>query len=108
VINRIRDEVRRIGRRPVRGELPADMPSDDTSGLEAVIKAEAYQRYRSALAHLRSRDRDIVLARIEAQWDVSEIADHFGMRTFEAARMAITRALRRLAGKMSREGPSAV
>src|SRR5262249_34330063 len=40
VINRIRDEIRRIGRTPAPAELVVEPPSDDTSPLETVIKAE--------------------------------------------------------------------
>src|SRR5207249_2827683 len=44
VINRIRDEVRRIGRHPPALELPEDYPSDRTSPLEIAIQSEAYDR----------------------------------------------------------------
>ena len=40
VINRIRDEVRRIQRRPVTVDLPDDMPADDTSALDLAIQAD--------------------------------------------------------------------
>ena len=100
VINRIRDEVRRIGRRPPPSELPEDLTSDDTSPLEAAVQAEAYQKYRDALAALPPRDRSIVVARIEAQWSFAEIAQRFGMRTPDAARMAVSRALRRLTERL--------
>ena len=96
VINRIRDEVRRISRRPPPVELPEDHPSDCTSPLEAAIQAETYQRYRHALTHLTSKDREMIVARVEVQWSLSEIAQRFGMPTVDAARMAVMRALRRL------------
>jgi len=96
VINRIRDELRRIGRHPHAVELPEDQPSDRTSPLDSAIKAEAYERYRQALTRLSSKDREMVVARVEVQWSLSEIAHRFGMRTVDAARMAVTRALRRL------------
>jgi RNA polymerase sigma-70 factor (ECF subfamily) len=96
VINRIRDEVRRVGRHPPPVELPEDLPSDRTSPLETAIQEETYERYRTALTQLKSRDRKMILARIEVQWSISQIAERFGMRTAEAARMAVTRALRRL------------
>lgn len=101
VINRIRDEVRRIGRHPAPVELPEDLSSDRTSPLEAVIQAEAYQRYRDALAQLGSKDREMIVARIEVQWSLSEISQRFGMRTVDAARMAVTRALRRLTDRLN-------
>jgi RNA polymerase sigma factor (sigma-70 family) len=96
VINRIRDEVRRIGRHPTPCELPDDMRSDLPSPLEEAVHAEGVQRYRTALAALIPRDRELVVVRIEAQWNYDEIAQRFGMRTADAARMAVGRALRRL------------
>lgn len=96
VINRIRDEVRRIGRHAPPVELMDDHPSDRTSPLESAIQAQAYDRYREALSNLQSKDRELIVARVEVQWTVSEIAQRFGMRTSDAARMAVSRALRRL------------
>lgn len=104
VINRIRDEVRRIGRHPAPVELPEDLESDRTSPIETAIKAETYQRYRQALTRLKPRDREMIVARIEVQWSVSEIAQRFGLRTVEAARMAVGRALRRLSAQMTPGG----
>ena len=49
VINRIRDEVRKVSRHPVSVELPIDLVSDRTSPLEVAVQAEAYQHYRQAL-----------------------------------------------------------
>jgi RNA polymerase sigma-70 factor, ECF subfamily len=100
VINRIRDEVRRIGRRPPPEELPENLASDDTSPLEVAIKAQAYHRYREALGLLKARDREIIVARIELEWSPVEIAHRFGMRTVDAARMAVTRAFRRLTAQL--------
>jgi RNA polymerase sigma-70 factor (ECF subfamily) len=100
VINRIRDEVRRIGRHPAPVELPDDLQTDQTTPLETVIKAEAYQRYRDALAKLSSKDREMIVARVEVQWSLSEIAQHFGMRTVDAARMAVSRALKKLTSSL--------
>ena len=99
--NRIRDEVRRVTRRPERVELVNDPASTGASPLEAAIQTETYQRYRDALKRLSSRDRQIVLARLEADWSLSEIAAHFGIRTVDASRMAVTRALRRLATQLA-------
>ena len=104
VINRIRDEVRRVGRQPAPVELPEDLASDRTSPLEAAIQAETYERYRGALTQLKSRDRKMIVARIEVQWSIGEIAQRFGMRTAEAARMAVTRALRRLTEHLKADG----
>jgi RNA polymerase sigma factor (sigma-70 family) len=88
--------VRKIGRQPPPEELPGDLPSDLTSPLEEAVRSEAYERYRRALAQLSPRDREMIVARIEAQWSIAEIAQRFGIRTPDAARMAVSRALRRL------------
>lgn len=101
VINRIRDEVRRIGRAPAPIELPPDPPSDDTSPLETAIKAEDYRRYREALGDLAPKDREMIVARIEVQWSLGEIAHRFGLRTPDAARMAVARALKRLTKRLT-------
>jgi RNA polymerase sigma factor (sigma-70 family) len=100
VINRIRDEVRKIGRHAPPTELPDDHPSDRTSPLEAAIQSEAYERYRQALARLEPKDRELIVARVEVQWSVAEIAQRFGMRTVDATRMAVSRAVRRLTEHM--------
>jgi RNA polymerase sigma-70 factor (ECF subfamily) len=96
VINRIRDEVRKIGRQPAPEELPDDLPSDLTSPLEVAVQNEAYERYREALTQLSSRDREVIVARLEAQWSLAEIAQRFNIPSPDAARMAVTRAMRRL------------
>jgi RNA polymerase sigma-70 factor (ECF subfamily) len=100
VINRIRDEVRKIGRHAPPTELPEDHPSDRTSPLEAAIQSEAYERYRQALTKLEPKDRELIVARVEVQWTVAEIAQRFGMRTVDATRMAVSRAVRRLSQQM--------
>lgn len=101
VINRIRDEIRRVGRHPAPVELPDDHPGDATSPLEIALQAESYDRYRKALGDLKTRDREMIVARVEAQWSMSDIARQFGMRTVDGARMAVTRALKKLSANMA-------
>jgi RNA polymerase sigma-70 factor (ECF subfamily) len=100
VINRIRDEIRKVGRRPEAVELTDEPPSDVTSPLEAVIRNEAYDRYRSALDKLRTRDREMIVARIEVQWSIAEIAQRFGMASVDATRVAVSRSLKRLSAQL--------
>lgn len=100
VINRIRDEVRRIGRQPAPVELPENLATDQTTPLEHAIKAEAYERYRDALQDLTPKERELIVARIEVQWSLAEIASRFGLRSVDAARMAVTRAVRRLTNNL--------
>ena len=101
VINRIRDEIRRVGRRPEAVEMVNEPPSDATSPLEATIREEAYERYRDALTRLRTRDREMVVARVEVQWTIQEIAERFAMPSVDAARVAVSRSLKRLTAQLS-------
>lgn len=96
VINRIRDEVRRVNRQPMPVELSDDQTSGDASPLESAIEAESYDRYREALTRLKPRERELVVARVEVQWSLAEIARQFEMASVDAARMAVTRALKKL------------
>lgn len=103
VINRVRDEVRRVKRHPAAEELPPDHPAESTSPMEAAILVESYERYRQGLEALRPRDRKMVIARVEAQWSYAEISNRFGLPTISAARMAVSRALKRLSERMKAE-----
>jgi DNA-directed RNA polymerase specialized sigma24 family protein len=47
----------------------------------------------------------MIVARIEAQWSLAEIAQRFSMRTPDAARMAISRALRKLTERLKSTPP---
>ena len=107
VINRIRDEVRRVVRRPPASPLAEEMPGDATSPLELAIQAESYERYRRALGALKPREREMVVARVEVQWSLTEIAQNFRMPSVDAARMAVSRALKRLSAHMRPPKPEA-
>jgi RNA polymerase sigma-70 factor (ECF subfamily) len=103
VINRIRDEVRRIGRQPAPSELPEDLSTDLPSPLETAVQSEAYERYRTALGELSTKEREMIVARIEAQWSLAEIAQKFSLSTADAARMAVTRALKKLTDRLKQK-----
>ena len=96
VINRVRDEVRKVGRHPAPAELPENLVSEVASPHETAVMNEAVERYQAALMQVSPRDRELIVARIELQWSHAEIAAQFGLQTADAARMAVGRALRRL------------
>jgi RNA polymerase sigma factor (sigma-70 family) len=104
IINRIRDEIRRVGRHPAPGELVDDPPGNAPSPLEMTIQHESY---RNALARLSTRDRELVVARMEAQWSFAQIAERFGIPTADAARMAVNRALKKLSGEFAEDAAPA-
>ena len=62
------------------------------------------ERYRQALTTLTPRERELIVARIEIQWSLAEIAQRFGMRTLDGARMAVTRAVKRLTQNLGKPG----
>ncbi len=106
VLNRIRDELRRKGRRPEVTQLDGLEPEPDpaSSPLEQAIGREAVERYEHALERLRPEEREAIIARVEMGYTYEELAEAVGKPTPEAARKAAQRALVRLAEEMKRDG----
>ena len=101
VLNRMRDEIRRVKRQPERAEL-TDGPTSAASPLEEAVGAETLERYERALAQLRDSDREAVVAAVEMHYTPEELAAVLGKPTANAARVAVVRALQRLAEQMRR------
>jgi RNA polymerase sigma factor (sigma-70 family) len=101
VLNRIRDELRRHGRRGLVETLDENVRAKEDSPLEIAIGNEALERYEGALSRLSAGDREAVIARIELGQTYAEIASALGKPSTEAARMAVNRALARLARLMT-------
>jgi len=102
--NRVRDEIRRVTARPRRVELSEDDADPAASPLEEAIGADALRRYEQALKRLRDDERELVLMRLEMGVSYRELASLFGKPSEDAARMAVSRALLRLATEMDDEG----
>jgi RNA polymerase sigma-70 factor (ECF subfamily) len=100
--NRIVDLIRQRRRRPDGTDLPEDLPNDDPSPLDAAIGAENSARYEAALLRLRDEDREAIIGRLELQYSYAELAVALEKPTANAARVAVTRALQRLAQEMPR------
>jgi len=100
ILNRIRDELRRAKRRPLKCAIDAQTADGDLSPLERAIGHEAVERYERALATLRDEDRQAVVARIELGYTHEEIAGLLRKPSANAARMAVERAIVRLAREM--------
>lgn len=100
--NRIRDEIRRIGRRPAVEAADEELQDQSPSPLEAAIGSEALARYEHALMTLSAVERDAVIARVEFGLSYSDIAAALGKASADAARMTVSRALLRLAQEMGR------
>jgi RNA polymerase sigma-70 factor (ECF subfamily) len=102
IVNRIRDEVRRQQRQPAMAEIDDDAPASAASPLDEAIGHEAVERFEHALARLRPEDRQAIVARIELDHSYEQVANDLGKPSAAAARMAVGRALVRLAEEMNR------
>jgi RNA polymerase sigma-70 factor (ECF subfamily) len=100
--NHIIDLNKRARRRPARQEMPDEHPAPGISPQEAAIGVEALERYERALASLKAEERHAVVLRVELGLEYQEIATQLGKPSADAARMAVTRAMVRLADKMGR------
>jgi RNA polymerase sigma factor (sigma-70 family) len=100
ILNRIREELRRAGRRPPTGVLDSQVADDARSPLEAAIGEQALERYERALATLRPEDREAIVARVELGHTNEEIAGLLGKPSANAARMAVERSIVKLARAM--------
>src|SRR6185503_3230331 len=100
VLNKVRDELRRKGRRPDSTDLAGvDVPGED-SPLEEAIGREAVESYERALQRLRPEEREAIIARVELGHSYEELAEALGKPSVDAARKAAQRALLRLAEEM--------
>jgi RNA polymerase sigma-70 factor (ECF subfamily) len=102
ILNRIRDELRKAGRRPSKEALDSGAGDPGPSPLEQTIGHQAVERYEAALQRLRPDDREAIIARIELGCTHEEIATLLGKSNANAARMTVERALVRLAREMGR------
>jgi RNA polymerase sigma-70 factor (ECF subfamily) len=102
VMNRIRDLIRQRRRRPVQTELPDQLPDDALSPLDQAIGSQNLARYERAVQCLAAADREAIIGRVEMQYSYDELAVALNKPTPAAARMAVTRAMKRLAQEMAR------
>jgi len=99
-MNRIRDVIRQHKRRPEISGLSEGIEDEATSPLEHAIGAENLERYESALQRLNAADREAIIGRLEMLYSYDELATVLGRPSAAAARMAVTRAMKRLAEEM--------
>lgn len=103
VLNRIRDQVRWASRRQGQEELSEDLSDSAPSPLEHAIGNAVLDRYERALAGLDQEDQELLHLRIELDFDYAEIAAMTGRPSRDATRMAVQRALARLAKAMGHD-----
>jgi RNA polymerase sigma-70 factor (ECF subfamily) len=102
VLNQVRNELRRTGRRPGLTHLDGTEVDPGRSPLEQAIGREAMGRYERALMRLAPEEREAIIGRVEMGYSYEELADALEKPSAEAARKAARRALIRLAEEMNR------
>ncbi len=97
VMNRVRNEIRNRKRHPGTAALDSDLEDDGQSPLEALIGRRTVEAYETALAELEPGERELVIGRVELGLSYAELAEAQNRPSPAAARMAVARALVKLA-----------
>lgn len=101
--NRIRDELRKVRRHPQPVTVDSRQPDGRASPSQEAAADEALERYEAAFERLAAKDRHAIVARMELGQSWEQVAAALNRPSPDAARMAVGRALRRLAEEMARE-----
>ena len=97
LLNVLRDEIRRSQRKP-RGEtIDEELPDPAPSLLEEIASKQVMDAYEDALSLLPEKQQEAVILRVEMGMTHPQVAEALGMASASAARMAVSRALVRLA-----------
>ena len=100
--NRICDELRKVRRHPHAVTVDSRQPDDRPTPSQDAIAEEARERYEGVFSRLSDTDRQAIVARMELGQSWERVAEVLGKPSRDAARMAVRRALRRLAEEMAR------
>jgi RNA polymerase sigma factor (sigma-70 family) len=100
LLNRIRDQFRLAARRPSALSLDVELADSEQSPLDRAVDTQNRERYLGALKRLRPADRNAIIARLELDYSYEQLALILRKRSAEAARLAVRRALLRLAREL--------
>jgi len=103
LLNGITDEVRRGRRAPSPESLDEEAADPGPSPLEEAVGKEAFGRYEDALERMRVEDKGAIIARVEMGLPWPEVMEALGKPSIEAAQMAVSRALVKLAKELGHE-----
>jgi len=99
--NRISNSRRNAMRKPTDPIEELDVPVDGPSPLDEFLSGEERDRYQRALDSLRPDDRKAILGRFELGYSYEQLAEVLGKPSPDAARVAVRRAVTRLAEAMN-------
>ena len=97
VLDEIASRWRSPGRKPAETTVGESLAAADTSPLERVLGAERVSLYEDALSRLTDADRDAIIGRFELAYSYEELARYLGKPSSATARIAVLRAVKRLA-----------
>ena len=97
VMNRIRNEIRRATRHPAPAPIDSRPEDPSPSPLEVLVGKQTLEAYDAALAQLSEEEREAVVGRVELGLGYAELARAMNKPTADAARMAVARALVKVA-----------
>jgi RNA polymerase sigma-70 factor (ECF subfamily) len=100
VSNRVADEHRRSVRQGPTATLNDNLPDGHQSPLDVTIDRDKVRAYRTALLALSADDRLAIVLRLERGETYDVIAGRLGKPTPNAARVAVARAMFKLAKQM--------
>ena len=103
IVNRIIDATRKRASQGEWTALPDECAGQAESPLQRVIDKDEMRRYRAALLRLKPRDRQLIMMRIEHGLRYQQIATQLGLRSPNAARVALIRAMARLVSALETE-----
>jgi RNA polymerase sigma-70 factor (ECF subfamily) len=103
VLHRILDELRHAKRSPPGVQLDEDLKSALPSPYQLAAESEDREVFDAALDELREEDQELVIARVELGLGYEDIAIALGKPTGNAARVAVRRAVLKLAEIMNRK-----
>ena len=102
VMNRIRDRIRRTATSAATTTLDENAAVAPGSQFEDFVGLQTLERYEAALARLSESDREAIIGRVEFGNSYDELAKNLNKPSPDAARMAVARALLKLAEEMKR------
>jgi RNA polymerase sigma factor (sigma-70 family) len=100
VMNRIRNEIRRATRHPAPAALDSAAPDTGLSPLEELIGKQTVEAYDETMAALEPEEREAIIGRVELGLSYAELAAAMGRPSADAARIAVGRALLKLARQL--------
>lgn len=95
-------ELARANKRHPSVEVPEDLADEAASPLARAIGQQNVQRFEGAFAQLSDGDQQAIHLRFELDYSYDELAIALDKASPDAARMAVKRAVHRLAGLMAR------